>query len=171
MNAKKLFSLGFALAIFSTAIACGAGDASNPDTINPDTSKQPAGGACTADDQCAAGLWCDTGLCIDPSDPVKPSQCEGTGCADGYECNTTDHQCYLKLQPVGPQLEQVCTTNADCGSGFHCESGACEPGTVIKNKCTSNADCQAGYICVTGDCSPSIPVPHFLQPNTTNISL
>ena len=47
------------------------------------------------------------------------------------------------------EVENVCTTDADCASGEECVTGECEP---VEDECTIDADCEPGEECAGGEC-------------------
>ncbi len=65
----------------------------------------------------------------------KTPACDGTDdCKDGLVC--VNKQCVM------------CSTNADCGEGQTCKSGAC----IAKAECTKDLDCPDGKVCQAGTC-------------------
>jgi hypothetical protein len=97
------------------------------------------GGACTADIQCCANLFCVNGTCGGTSTGTTPSG----GLALGAEC-TSSNQC---TQTGGAT---VCANNGYDGDGpLNCcrnEGGAC---TGV----SYSADCCGGLYCVNGVCT------------------
>lgn len=88
-------------AVCTVELACGA--------------PRAAGGACAADDQCAAELFCDNGAC--GALPGAGVACAAGRCASSAYCDVDD-ACVAK----GQGGEQ-CNTDAQCASGF-CAAGA-----------------------------------------------
>lgn len=97
------------------------------------------GGACTADIQCCANLFCVNGTCGGSSSGTTPSG----GLALGAQC-TSSNQC---TQTGGAT---VCANNGFDGDGaLNCcrnEGGAC---TGVN----FSADCCGGLYCITGVCT------------------
>jgi Cys-rich repeat protein len=97
-------------------------------------------GFCSADDpasQCPDGYTCDDrGSCV----PSDQNYCWNTGCPDGEYCDQWSGACTPST---------TCGTDADCGAGWWCNAGTCNP-----LGCTDDTQCAAGCYCdpSTGGC-------------------
>jgi hypothetical protein len=98
---------------------------------------------CRDDNDCAAGCYCENGICEEAGFCTTDADC-GTG----YTCNEERSSC----EPGGPS----CSSDADCPSGSVCSNGECSTTCV----CTSDAQASEqgfGYCdelrstCMSGD--------------------
>jgi hypothetical protein len=80
------------------------------------TAPVPAGGACAADQECAAGTHCVARRCVDGPRPTLGEPCEGSTCDGGLVC-IAGH--CTPPQDVGAS----CTEPADCRAT--CVAGTC----------------------------------------------
>lgn len=105
----------------------------------------PKGVGCRQTDDCAAGLVCDEGTCIEREKTEKIS------------CVPTN-----SVPPCGGDCEQcrnglLCFEDSDCQSG-NCEDGVCRSGVGGTTQppppftCEENEDCGDGYRCDDGTC-------------------
>lgn len=100
--------------------------------------KNPA--ACGSDADCASlgtGYACVSGVCTAPADQ----------CSDKTQCNAGDKCVAGKCTPA-------CTTDADCGGGYACDTGlgVC---TMPDKPCVKTNDCGGPTeVCVDGACVP-----------------
>ena len=75
-----------------------------------------AGGACAADQQCAAGTHCVARRCVDGPRPTFGEPCDGSTCADGLVC--------IAGRCAAPQdVGAACAGPADCRAA--CVAGTC----------------------------------------------
>jgi hypothetical protein len=135
----------------STSTSTGTGGA--PPSCDPTVTTCP----CDANNKCADGKQCISGLCID-------------GCNFSYECGAG------KVCANGACVPG-CDTNTPCSAGYTCKSGACvlDPSNPMcgpsnpcptgqicgsngqcTTACTTNADCASGQVCdgATNQCIP-----------------
>ena len=98
---------------------------------------------CESDADCAEGLSCVEGECID----VNADPCEDVECPGDLIC--IDGDCVS-------DPDAGCETNADCPYGQICNYGECvEP---VVQRCRSDRDCPRGLECERGICvEPSTP--------------
>jgi len=92
---------------------------------------------------CAAGI------------ATPEAKCDGAGSCGAvtstscgkFACNTTATAC----------LTPPCATNADCATGYRCDSGSkdCVPTGASGSPCTLTTDCSSGLTCVDGVCCTS----------------
>jgi hypothetical protein len=107
-------------------------------------------GACDGLGGCAfypAGVTCKAGTC-DGDAVVGSSVCDGFGaCIPGATIVCVPFKC------ASGDCRNVCTSDVDCVSGRHCESGSC--GRRMKGaRCGQNDDCVSGF-CSDGVCCNS----------------
>jgi hypothetical protein len=87
-----------------------------------------AGGACTRQLECAAGLHCDGATCVDGALAAAGAACADAGCAAGSAC--LDHVCVAR-RPAGA----ACTRDLECAGACLRDGdgpGACGPGCGAK---------------------------------------
>ena len=106
---------------------------------------------CESDADCAEGLSCVEGECID----VNADPCEDVECPGDLIC--IDGDCVS-------DPDAGCETNADCPYGQICNYGECvEP---VVQRCRSDRDCPGGLECERGICvEPSTPGNVCEQPH------
>ena len=144
------------------------------------------GQACTADNQCAAGSFCDANKCVQKKAAAAPcngnNQCASSFCVDGvccdsacgtmcFACNVAGKIGTCTAAPAGQDPRNQCPAEAQtsCGRAGGCNgSGACRQwpaGTVCApGSCTSGSEiaprqCNGGGTCLAGptrDCSPYV---------------
>jgi Cys-rich repeat protein len=90
-------------------------------------SSTPGGFECDDNSDCAAGCYCDNGLCEEAGFCTQDSDC-GTG----YSCDESRSSC----EPDG------CATDSDCASGEYCD-----PATL---NCTATCTCATDADAVAG---------------------
>ncbi len=109
------------------------------------SSTTPSGGSgsgsgyeCTTNTQCAAGCYCNNGVCTEGGFCTTNADC-GTG----YFCDTNRSSC-----------EPGCTANTDCPQGQYCDSSTNQ--CTASCTCTTDADAVSqGYgWCDNGTCAP-----------------
>jgi len=132
---------------------------------------------CLRNDQCATGLECDSAGSGRCKKPTGGSCNADADCATNATCDLARHVCALNLN-------EVCTTNEDCGSGL-CSCGilqvivcppgqtcppiGCVPNGVCKlplgSACSHPTECQVQYrdgeqisggLCLNGVCAPGL---------------
>lgn len=129
--------------------------------------EEEASGSCTSSTDCASGLVCVDGGCVErpctgtgdctndsicklslPSPLCAPAQC---GCLDCSPCpqNQICQEGACVPSGTGPT---ACGSNDDCPIGQVCESFQCKEPTT--NTCTGPQDCAAGQVCDAGACRP-----------------
>ena len=116
------------------------------------------GGACTTQQQCAEGCYCEgkSGTCVEGGYCQKDEDCQG-----GFDCNTARHSCQPTASDAGVRLPDggvqgvdagrpaTCAVDGDCDGGAVCVAGVCKP----TGPCTVDGDCArigAGLVCDTG---------------------
>jgi hypothetical protein len=161
-----------------TTVVCGAGNACNANTCQPNTGKcvlVPVTNGSPCDDAtvCSATSSCFGGACVganlvdcndqnacsaDACDPVKGCTHTATGatCDDGNACTvgdlcTPDLKCLPGANKCACQLDSDCKNDADlCNGTLICSGNQCvvKPGSVIA--------CPPGGIpCLVGTCTPA----------------
>lgn len=105
---------------------------------------------CSVDTDCAEGYRCESGLCVEPTEPVpvpNPGDCttdeqceDGLLCVDGYCQLCTAEGC-------------ICESDTGCDDGLSCVDGTC----TNPNACTDSTQCDEGFICQDGSCTPGLP--------------
>lgn len=103
------------------------------------------GPGCGRDEDCQFHEVCNNGGCA-------PRQCpNGNECPDGTRCNDNG-QCEPE-QGGGPDMNQICTRDNDCGAERFCDShDENQPGICLPHNCHERA-CPGGYICLDdGNC-------------------
>jgi Cys-rich repeat protein len=85
----------FALLVFAALAACGGA-----------THQSSIGGACSSDNDCHAGLFCET---TDPGGQCVKTCTTDLDCGSGAVCNS-EKKCYA-----------ACTSSAQCRSGYSCQ--------------------------------------------------
>ncbi|MFI5299206.1 MAG: hypothetical protein ACHREM_14005 [Polyangiales bacterium] len=108
---------------------------------------------CTASSQCGSGA-CVGGFCCDTS-------CAGScqTCAPAGICTTVakgiaspDPSCPYVCDGASTTCPTAkCSSDASCGPGAHCVSGACVPLAPLGAACTSASLCASG-LCIDGTC-------------------
>jgi hypothetical protein len=112
--------------------------------------------ACVDDTDCAGGLICDAGICLQGRRP---------------ECTPGDSTCAPYRCGAGSTCLRSCIGSQDCLTGNACESGTCVEmgechattaqyvcdgyacvGGECLTECEGEVDCIAGYGCVEGEC-------------------
>jgi hypothetical protein len=94
--------------------------------------------ACTTDEECATGSYCDDGFCIGSETCSNDDQC-----GEGYDCDEARGTC----EPTAPALCQAEVTCADAPPA--CPQGS-NPGIVD--------GCWSGECILDADCSDGAPV-------------
>ncbi len=125
------------------------------------TGSLAAGAPCGMDEQCGAGLFCDSalgtacGVCAPL--PAAGQECE-VRCADGLYCNR-DFSC-APLRREG----ESCVTPFDCARTLQCAPGAdADGGDVCRRfqqageSCTERLACASGLRCAGAVCVPREP--------------
>lgn len=145
---KLISSVGLAIGIATASLLAGCqlyfGDHDSRDNYGEPDPGRPPGYACTDDAQCAAGCYCDEGVCNEGGFCGSDRDC-----GDGYECDVARASCV----PV-----KGCTDNAQCANGSVCDTktGAC----VATCACVSDAEAVAqgaGYCDeARGTCMPGV---------------
>jgi hypothetical protein len=156
------------------------GSVSHPDA-GPQLMPSTLFGACSEDWQCPGeGAICRTaadgwpgGYCTVPCEDRTPCDYNGVyhhcatrqgetqaycerRCLNGLDCGRTAYTCADSQAAAGGVCIAVCSSDADCGDGTHCNtySGECVEGEVpttgalTGEPCDSNADCRSGQ-CAT----------------------
>jgi hypothetical protein len=135
-------------------VACG--NLSSCVTIPRCATPASAGGACTVDEGCAPGNWCDAGQCAALPGDGQPCA-NGAKCAAGLACATDFGDCAplpgdgapCAFGPMGPN---------QCASGLGCLVDTCGPmpgageACTIDNRCAAPLACDftpQGSVCVT----------------------
>lgn len=100
----------------------------NCEWVSPDCDG-PSATACTSDEQCAAGCYCDeaSGVCVEGGFCTTDADCP-----DGTVCDQSRSSCEV---PEGTP----CNVDTDCASGEVCTNGVCTATCV----CGSDAEAQA----------------------------
>src|SRR6188768_3160291 len=129
-----------------TAPACAPGETCDPGPVDCTTevfkSCQPS--ACHADSDCADGLVCYT---------HTESNCAPTACAPGQPCPQPPPCPAQTVSACVPRYLLPCTTAADCGTGFKCESAG------EQCACSGSAGGSADPANGTGGSSNQVPLP------------
>jgi hypothetical protein len=111
------------------------------------------GDPCSIDEQCMAGLRCDTTSdCDGVCEPINPSLCGGVACADDEYCDAD--VCTAKSGDGEP-----CADSNECLDGYACD--ASEGSSVCVSHfsrdggdpCSSTIVCAPGYLCVNDVCA------------------
>jgi hypothetical protein len=127
---KLLSSVGLVMAFATVSLLAGCqlyfgdpSDSSDPGGGGSGGSGIPPGFECNGDAQCAAGCFCDNGIC------AEGGFCRvDADCVTGFHCDTTRASCIPNPQ---------CTENEQCAPGSMCDpSGGC----VTTCACTSDAE-------------------------------
>merc|ERR1712087_176277 len=82
----------------------------------------------------------------------------------GFKCNVDDAVCY-----------PACSEAADCNAiwGYAnstCETGVCNPGSLLLSTCTEDADCAEGFSCFDASDLTAYNVDNFCYPGCTDQS-
>jgi alpha-tubulin suppressor-like RCC1 family protein len=139
--------------------------------------------SCTADTDCAgSGLYCQSGQCVG-TNPAGTAcsgndQCAGGSCVDGFCCNTS---CAVECMGCSMALtgaangtcatvingtadpRNLCpkTSESSCSTDGTCTSGACEkwPSTTVcgSPSCTNETEVPTAYCSGTGTCGSQTP--------------
>ncbi|MDP1916818.1 MAG: carboxypeptidase-like regulatory domain-containing protein [Myxococcales bacterium] len=163
----------------------GMGDAGVPDAGGVDAGGVDAGGAdagglpdagagvaCTRQNDCTQGFWCDVNRCV----PLCTSSAD---CGFNRACDPTTRTCVLSCVgqcPAGTLCnaqnvcQAVCDATFPCPTGQRCSAGQCVPectqaadcnspfltcdlGICKRNgTCVTDLDCSREQLCVTGQC-------------------
>jgi len=121
---------------------------------DPGDSRRRCLSPCTGDDaDCPLGEGCAAGAgacgsCV-PITELPPPHLYGEACATNADCASM--LCQSDHEPE-PFCTRMCTTEADCGTDFHCTgAGTCARGSraPVGGACVGNEDCQGGAFCAT----------------------
>lgn len=121
--------------------------------------KRVLGASCTTGAQCVSG-HCSDGVCCDSACGNACDACSAAlgASADGvctYAVGEGSPSCApFACNGSSPWCPSVCSSNAECGEGFHCSGFTCVPGKPVGAVCSSNAECENGR-CVDGRCCSS----------------
>ena len=156
-------SLFLILAIAFTCSACWFCDESEAewccgDTICHPCDEPPPPSDCGPSECCSDGRQPDGSSCVpSPPDPPTDSRTDvptdGGGeetCYHSYDC-PWDEIC-VDGRCVTPTEDQ-CRYDSQCGGGFVCNGGECEPEA---DTCLNDGDCDIDCICVDGFCDPEV---------------
>jgi hypothetical protein len=106
-------------------------------------------GMCNGSGACrlwAAGTVCVASSCQNATTQNDPDTCNGSGmCVDG---GTTS---CLPLVCSGSGCLMSCSNDNQCSTGFHCDTGMCEPDLALGDPCMSDNQCATGF-CEDGFC-------------------
>ena len=101
------------------------------------------GGACTASYQCATGMGCLAGTCVQ-------------GCQQASDC--PDRTCFPDVLLQAGYCAASCADATGCPAGMACAGGLCvvsmRGGTWLFGTCRVDADCETGS-CRKGQCTES----------------
>lgn len=108
-------------------------------------------------DVCSVGKDCASTVCVTDGFPggYCTTDCTTNGCPSGTctaiggyqvclrDCNTTDECGRMGYQCFQGQCRPNCAIDDDCGAGFVCPDGTCQPkpGTPVGGDCNVNDDC------------------------------
>lgn len=102
---------------------------------------------------CAQGLECSGGRCIDPCGGLN-DECTGSSCAPGLMCSPLSSTC----RPP-PEEGRPCLDNR-CGDGFYCDfedqSETCKALPAVGELCLDGSTCADGLFCTAVD--PASPM-------------
>lgn len=101
---------------------------------------------CGPDEPCAPAFTCVAGRCIVP--PAVGAPCATGGiCDESSWCSFSDGGSHCALR-VG--LNERCTDDVQCATGYLCQSGRCEPRLLaaVGAMCTDRQTCPTGTTCV-----------------------
>jgi hypothetical protein len=88
--------------------------------------------------QCPSDATCVKGGC--QKNPTGPT------CATPTQCSGATPYC------VGGQCVAACTDDPQCGAGYYCNQGACQPDTRPQGNCNDQSPCNPGQTCIRGIC-------------------
>jgi hypothetical protein len=100
---------------------------------------------CEANDQCAEGLSCVSGVCI-------------AGCTFSYECGP-GNVC------INGGCAPGCDAQTGCADGYTCSKGACVP-DPNNPECSPEVPCESGEICASGVCTTACSANTDCSPGT-----
>lgn len=150
------------IAIATTLVAC----REEVETVQPEK-RGRKGENCRARNDCASGLLCIGGVCVqDEIDvSVEARSCVAIQCRDADDCIRTNPNCrefqgrcrrgdedacdtvrrLCNFECVDHRCEPRCTDDDVCPAGWQCDNGRCR-------ECTANGHCPDGEQCVDGSC-------------------
>lgn len=114
------------------------------------------GGACRRSMECADGLVCNFGQCVDPNDldfePIPGDPIPQPECYSNQDCGGDDICTNGRCIPC--QTDKCDTSKeVECVFSTQCESGLCSDGVCLKpGACVIDSNCQSGQICFDHAC-------------------
>lgn len=139
--------------------------------------KVNAGAKCTPQDAhtvCAAGQFCDSGVCVAARPCTVQTDCLGNlVCLSGY-CKTpkpcVNGQCDAGFTCqadfcVSDQTGKTCASDNECGNGFYCNIGVSIPGQPAGGTCQPG--CKSDAECPTQGDKCDLSVHQCLPPGST----